>query len=193
MQVGTTAAALTTTAPKKPMSLWWPMSFLIAWVFFSALGGGLFAGGIAQDVTSYDAYGNSYVSNSGSGMAIGGIACLALSGVLGLLFWIVFIVWLVKRSHYRSYNPSTVVYVNHPTAPTNAAAPYHVEPLGGIYAEEAQSGYNNLASTNPGPNSAPAYHQQNMYHSDKPAMRHCGQCGAVATNSPFCAQCGARV
>jgi hypothetical protein len=174
-------AAVATTAPKKPMSLWWPMSFLIAWVLFSALGGGLFSGGIASDVETCYEY-DCYESNTGSGMVIGGIACLAISGICGFVFWVLFIVWLVKRSRYRSYAPSTIVYVNNPSAPTNGV-PYQVQPLGGVYAEEAQHTY--------APAPAPTY-QSGVYASDKQGTRQCHQCGAIAT-TPFCAQCGAQV
>jgi hypothetical protein len=97
--------------PKKPMSLWAPMSFLILWILFSAVGGGLYAIGISRNYWNCDDPNNCYVVADGAPLAYAGMGCLGLSGIFGLIFWIVFIVWIVKRTRAR---PKTVYVHNAP-------------------------------------------------------------------------------
>ncbi|KAK4095812.1 hypothetical protein N658DRAFT_519533 [Parathielavia hyrcaniae] len=133
-------ATTVTVAPKRSrFSKWWPISFFIAAVIFFIIGGALigsWAGSAATDC--YDNYysGSSYRGSSSScstaadGQFWGGVVCIGLGSLCKLVFWILLIVWCVKRS---STHTVTTAYayqpVNYSAAPPPAAGPAVPPPL----------------------------------------------------------------
>lgn len=91
------------------MSKWWWLGLLIAWLVFVIIGAALIGvwasqGSVNCDDTE-DSFGYFYnICNNGGFTAeyYGGLACLAIGGVLHLAYWIALIVWCTKRRHAQA-------------------------------------------------------------------------------------------
>lgn len=167
---------------KRPLSKWWPIGILIAAVVLFVIGGGLLGayynsfntGCTSIDSYSYDDYCYGY---GNAGLWDGGIACIALGGVLKLTFWILFIIYRTQRRRYRALEatgPSTYVNVSmgdysaKPEIATSYAPPHH------------QPQYSSAPAADP-------LLQQPYGHT-----KFCGNCG-TAISTAFCTSCGAAV
>lgn len=176
------AGAVPIPAKRSHFSKWWPISFLIAAILFFIAGGGLMGGWTASAVDCVDDYYSSYSSYSScyktgnNALFYGAIACLALGGICKLVFWILLIVWCVKRSSRAPIVSASYTYqpINNHTAYAGAAAvpqPHPAAPAPMYNAPPYQ------------PSTSPAPYSKEKY---------CPQCGAAST-TPFCPQCGGRM
>ncbi|KAK4122211.1 hypothetical protein N657DRAFT_657078 [Parathielavia appendiculata] len=138
------AATVTVTPKRSRFSKWWPLSFFLAAVLFFIIGGallGTWAASTASDC--YDTYysGSSYKSSynkscsaAADGKFWGGVACVVLGGICKLIFWILLIVWCVKRSSSHAvttayaYQPVNYAAAPPPTAPAAPAPLYQNAP-----------------------------------------------------------------
>jgi hypothetical protein len=172
-------------APKRShFSKWWPLSFFITAIIFFIIGGGLLGGWSASAVdcvddyyysSSYKSYTSCYDTGN-KGLFYGGVACVALGGICKLIFWILLIVWCVKRSSRVPISASyTYQPINNYAAPPPPAAPAAAAAAAPMY---------NAPPYQSSPSPAP--------YNKESTTRYCGQCGAAST-TPFCPQCGIRM
>lgn len=187
------------------LNKWWPIGFFIGAVICFIIGGalmGTWASNTYSDCSygSSSSYYSSYYSDydyscvqTNMGEFYGGVAMLAIGGVLKLTAWILLIIFCVKRSRN---NHTTVTYVNHPPVqqPQTFQQPYAAPQP--VYA--AQSAQFPRSPASPGP-SYPEMANPSLAGTPPPkeanatatAFKYCSQCG-TAVSSRFCPQCGSQ-
>jgi hypothetical protein len=183
-------AATAAPSPKKPISKWWWIGLLIAWIIFLIIGGALIG------VDSSSCYG--YDCDESDSTLNGAFACFAIGGILHLAFWILLVVWLTQRRRARvpyvdnllQPQPPTAIYTSQPTyasppqqfTPQRIPSPASPQPF----------------TPQPFPIPAPIYPPQGPESTnsasinDQPAASgFCGSCGKPMFTR-FCTQCGAQ-
>jgi hypothetical protein len=148
---------------RRPMSKWWWIGLLIAWIIFVLIGGALI-GVWASKTGVHCGYYTCSVDDL-TGEYYGGLACFAIGGILHLAYWIVLIVWCTKRHRYQTV---PVTYISGPSVESAADKPFYY----------------------PTPTYYPNQETPNRYTPEQ--RRFCGNCGTTVT-SQFCTQCGARI
>lgn len=205
----------TTPSAHPPMSKWWPISFLLLSILFFGIGGGLLGAWSGSYCASYY-----YGCIGDSAEYNGGIACLAIGGILKLAFWITLILYCVRRHQSRA-PPATIVYVNSPAVETGPAGksygfqqpqqqeirsvlmqmdqmvlvPQPPSPTA-PYTRKPLPQYPPMQQTPAVP--APVYRSE-MHNGvgatsplgeEQQMARYCSHCGSLV-KTPFCSQCGA--
>lgn len=85
------------------MSKWWWLGLLIAWLVFVIIGAALLGVWASQPTLDCsDSFESDYYFDDCSNRVLtpeyyGGLACIAIGGILHLAYWITLIVWCTKR------------------------------------------------------------------------------------------------
>lgn len=173
-QIVTSTQSVTGISGKAPISKWWPIGFFCSALFFFVLGAW-------NNCDYYDDYCFGNVDEWD-----GGIACIAISALLKLVFWVLLIIWCLQRRH--ALVQPTIVYVN---AQSNAEAGtvQKTQPVATVYnAREPKY------IVQPAPECGVAAAQVEIPRivEKQVVPRYCGQC-ETCTTSPFCSRCGSQV
>lgn len=148
---------------RKPMSKWWWIGLLIAWLIFVLVGAALIGIWASNSGLHCDYY--TCTSDDFTAEYYGGLACFAIGGILHLAYWIVLIVWCTKRNRYQTV---PVTYISGPIVESASEKPFN----------------------QPTPTYYPGQDYTNGFVSEQ--RRFCGKCGTLVS-SQFCTQCGAQV
>lgn len=192
---------------KKPMSKWWPIGLLISAVVLIIIGGALIGSAYSNEFC--DGFGDCYYNGSEYDA---GIALIILGVLVKLAFWIVLIVFIVRRRRLSSQTTNFTYANNNPiagnVAPQQEQGKAHwnaptamgnFQPVPQDNTEYTNGQSNPLLENKHAAWSSQPIPVEGQYHDGSAAMghgapggRYCLQCGTLA-NTPYCAQCGVAV